>query len=49
MIWYVATYGNMGLLVEHFRDQGAYEKAVAEAELMWEAGDLDSYVHGEVE
>jgi hypothetical protein len=49
MIYWVATYGDMGLEVEHFAAKAEYELAVHRARADWEHGELDSYTNGELE
>lgn len=46
-IYWVATYGDMGLEVEHFTSYAAYARAARKAEREHDNGDLDSYTHGE--
>jgi hypothetical protein len=46
-IYWVATYGNMGLEVEHFTSERLYKIAIKQAEEEHRSGHLDSYTHGE--
>lgn len=46
-LWWVATYGDMGLEVEHFDDPLAYGRAIREAEQQHGRGELDSYTYGD--
>lgn len=46
-IYWVATYGDMGLEVEHFTSERLYKIATNRAEREHSEGGLDSYTHGE--
>jgi hypothetical protein len=48
-IYWLATYSNMGLVVEHFRTETQYKRAVKGATEEHEQGLIDSYVHGALE
>ena len=46
--YYLATYGDMGLQVEFFRDRAAYDEAVEQAEDDHEYDRIDSFEHGDM-
>ncbi|QIV65919.1 hypothetical protein Cp1R7AA1_023 [Mesorhizobium phage Cp1R7A-A1] len=48
-LFFVATYGDMGLEVEFFTDPLAYGRAIKDAMKLHERGDLDSYTNGNAE
>lgn len=46
--YYLATYGDMGLQVEFFRDRAAYDEAVQQAEEDHEYDRIDTWTDGEL-
>jgi len=46
--YFVATYGDMGLEVEFYRDEQEYDAAVALAEEEHDADNLDTYTYGDI-
>lgn len=47
--YFVATYGDMGLEVEFYRDPAEYDEACEEAERQHDDHNLDTYITGDVE
>lgn len=48
-LWYVATYGDLGLQVEFYDCPLAYGRASRTAEREHREGDLDTFTHGSAE
>jgi hypothetical protein len=46
--YFVATYGDMGLEVEFFRDPDEYEAACEEAEQQHIDDNIDTWTHGDI-
>lgn len=48
-IFWIVTYGNLGLEVSHFTKQSQFKKALKEAEKMHRYDIIDTYMDGETE